>query len=76
MSPRRISILMCDTVEVTLRQQKAPGDVGTQRVLPGGRPSEYERGRDLMDVMLKRAGWDQNDITKATQEPDTKQSEF
>lgn len=44
-------------------------------MLPGGRPSEYERGSDLMDVMLKRAGWDQNDI-KATQELDTKQSEF
>jgi hypothetical protein len=39
MSPRRISILMCDTVEVTFRQQKAPGDVGAERALPGGGPT-------------------------------------
>jgi type I restriction enzyme R subunit len=38
--------------------------------------TECETRRDLIDVMLKKAGWDPKDITKVIQEPDTKQSDF
>src|SRR3989304_7528529 len=38
--------------------------------------TEYETRRDLIDVMLKKAGWDPKDITKVIQEVDTKQSDF
>jgi len=38
--------------------------------------TEYETRKDLIDVMLKKAGWDPKDITQVIQEVDTKQSDF
>jgi type I restriction enzyme R subunit len=48
-------------------------DSGSVRMKP---ETEFETRRDLIDVMLKKAGWDPKDITKVIQEVDTKQSDF
>lgn len=38
--------------------------------------TEYETRRDLIDVILKKVGWDPKDPSKVRQEVDTKQSDF
>lgn len=38
--------------------------------------AEYETRRDIINVILKNAGWDPKDLSKVVQEADTKQSDF